>query len=133
MTKQELIERYIALDSSTKVRFLAVCSHSLTISLREDYDSSDLELRVKRLQGANELQHHLSSELLRHHDSDEKRYPDEVLINILLEKAATYNLSGAIGWSLNRALEIAAKQPTARTAHTPPPQTTPAKPDPPQP
>ena len=106
MTKPECIERYTALDSKTKVRFLALASFFLTVSLRGDYNNADLEYRVRRLQGTNELQHHLSSELGHHHAEETKRYPDDVLINILAEKAAFYGLSGELASALSWAAKF---------------------------
>lgn len=110
MTQAELTIRYSALDSTAKVRFLAIAAHILTVSLRSDYDSPDLPERLHRLQGANELQHHLSAELLHHHDGDLKRYPDDVLIALLIEKAAYYRLGGDLGWAVTQAIERAQPQ-----------------------
>ncbi len=107
MTQTELTTRYAALDTPAKLRFLALTVHFLSISLRGDYDSTNLPECVHRLQGANELQHHLSAELLHHHDGDPKRYPDDVLIAILIEKAAYYHLAGDLGWALTQAIDRA--------------------------
>jgi len=109
MTQPELTTRYAALDSSAKLRFLAIAAHFLTISLRGDSNSNSPNLpdRVHRLQGANELQHHLSAELLHHHHGDSKRYPDGVVTAILIEKAAYYRLARELRWSLTQAIERA--------------------------
>ncbi|SNS95751.1 hypothetical protein SAMN05421770_103223 [Granulicella rosea] len=106
MTKQELIDGYSAMSSRAKVQFLALCSFSLTVGMRGLYDLTDSEKRARRLQGANELQHHLSSELGHHDEENEKRYPDDVLINILLEKAAHYGISGEMGYALRQAMKL---------------------------
>ena len=106
MTKEELIIRYSGLESRGKIRFLATCSHYLTIGLRGDYDSTNLEHRIKRLMGANELQHHLSSQIGHHNNEDLKRYPDDVLINILIEKAAFYSLSHELNFALDPAAKV---------------------------
>ncbi|GGA57141.1 hypothetical protein GCM10011507_05590 [Edaphobacter acidisoli] len=101
MTKLELLQIYANLDSWAKARFLAVLSHQLTIRMRESYDESIAsDQRIKLLMGANELQHHLSSELRHHLEEDTNRYPDEVLMNILLEKAQYYQLSNELQGSL---------------------------------
>lgn len=97
MTKLELLPIYTALDSSAKARFLAVLSHQFTVYMRENYDESIAsDQRIKRLMGANELQHHLSSELRHHLDEDINRYPNEVLLDILFEKAHYYQLSNEL-------------------------------------
>jgi hypothetical protein len=101
MTKSQLLQTYTALDSPAKARFLAVLSNQLTVFMREEYDESlDSARRIKRLMGANELQHHLSSELRHHLDQDTNRYPDEVLLNILLEKAQYFELSNQLQQAL---------------------------------
>jgi hypothetical protein len=98
---------YAALDSPAKARFLAVLSNQLTIFMRGEYDELvDCAIRVKRLMGSNELQHHVSSELRHHLEGDSDRYPDEVLLNILFEKALYYELSN----ELQQALVITAKR-----------------------
>ena len=107
MTKSELLQIYAVLDSPAKAGFLAALSNQLTILVRGDYDESvDCARRVKRLMGSNELQHHISSELRHHLEGDPDRYPDEVLLNILLEKAHHYELSN----ELQQALVVTAKR-----------------------
>jgi hypothetical protein len=104
MTQAELIDLYRGLDSVGKVRFLASCSYNLTVAMREFYgDEYAAETRAQSLMGANELQHHLASELSHHHEQDEKRYPDDVLLNILFEKAAFYQISPQLGYALRQA------------------------------
>jgi hypothetical protein len=101
MTKSQLLQAYTVLDSTAKARFLAVLSNQLTVFMREQYDESlDCAVRTKRLMGANELQHHISSELRHHLDGDLDRYPDEVFLNILLEKAHYYVLSSELQQAL---------------------------------
>jgi len=93
MANQELLDFYCGLGSSAKVRFLARAAYNLTVELRCDYDDAlDCKMRLQRLQGANELQHHLTAELAHHYNLDEKRYPDDVLFNILIEKAMFYEI-----------------------------------------
>jgi hypothetical protein len=94
MTKTELLELYFGLDSDAKALFLARLSNELTIWMRAEYEeSTDCSKRAKRLMGANELQHHISSELRNHLLKTDDRYPDEVLMNILLEKATYCEIS----------------------------------------
>jgi hypothetical protein len=98
---------YAILDSPAKARFPAALSNQFTIFVRGDYDeSADCARLVKRLMGSNELQHHISSELRHHLEGDPDRYPDEVLLNILFEKAHHYELSD----ELQQALVVTAKR-----------------------
>jgi hypothetical protein len=104
MTQPELLDLYCSLESLGKVRFLASCSYNLTVAMREFYgDDYVAETRTQSLMGANELQHHLTSELRHHNERDENRYPDDVLLNILFEKAAFYQISPQLGYALRQA------------------------------
>jgi len=105
MTRPEFIAAYSSLPASDKISFLAQTSHQLTVYLRGSYPDVSGEskldgLSLKKLQGANELQHHLSSELRHIHVSNPDRYPDDVLLNILWEKADFYDISEELNHSL---------------------------------
>jgi hypothetical protein len=105
MTIQEFLDAYVPLNDQTKVAFLARVSHALTISMRGLYDSTeDPHQLIERFKGANELQHHLSSQLRHHHQKDPKRYPDDVFINILVEKSTHYRIGGELGWAFQFAM-----------------------------
>ena len=66
MTRPEFITAYSALAANDKISFLAQTSHQLTVGLRGTYpdpagEATTDEQSFKKLQGANELQHHLSA------------------------------------------------------------------------
>jgi hypothetical protein len=93
MTIEEVIQQYASVADANKASFLLTLSHQLTVQGRSFYDAgvSDSDAR-KKLTGLNELQHHLSAEAGHHTRSNPKRYPNDVLIKILEEKAAFYGI-----------------------------------------
>lgn len=107
MTQQELINLYTALQESEKARFLVIVGYELTIAVRGGaYDETiSVDTRLKKFTGANELQHHLNTEARHHLEQENKRYSDDALINILLEKAAHYDLREELGTSLIRSMK----------------------------
>ncbi len=61
MTLEDAISQYEALEDDRKARFLASLSYEITVWLRDTYDEQlPADLRISRLMGGNELQHHLS-------------------------------------------------------------------------
>jgi hypothetical protein len=105
MTLDEAIDRYVAVAPEDKCRFLIRLSYELTVQMRGCYDEADVGLRVVKLQGANEIQHHLASEAHHHLVGNIERYPDDVLIRILVENGAFYNIGGELAGALTRCLE----------------------------
>ena len=91
MIDRELRNWYVALSSSEKQIFLALVAHQLTIHGRAfGLDLSGSE-QINAFKGLNELHHQTSSQIVSiglNHD----RYPDEVLLQMLSEKAAFYGL-----------------------------------------
>lgn len=105
MTLNDAIEQYVAIGPANKARFLVSLSHELTIHMRSCYVGGlDSETRATKLQGANELQHHLASEAGHHLDSDIDRYPDDALIRICAERATFYKIEPELAGALKRCL-----------------------------
>jgi FPC/CPF motif-containing protein YcgG len=105
MTIQEVLDTYVPLNDQAKVVFLTRVSHALTISMRGVYDSTeDPHQLIERFKGSNELQHQLSSQLRHLHQEDPRRYPDDVFINILVEKSTYYHIGGELAWALKFAM-----------------------------
>jgi hypothetical protein len=87
----ELRDWYVSLSDSDKQTFLSFVSWQLTIHGRcFGLDLTGIE-QINAFKGLNELQHQISSHMaaigLR-----QNRYPDDVLWNILSEKAASYGI-----------------------------------------
>lgn len=105
MTLNEAIDRYAAIAPKDKGCFLIALSHELTVHMRGCYDESDTGLRATKLQGANEIQHHLAAEASHHLEEDPKRYPDDVLIRSCVEDGAFYKIGGEFRGALRRCLD----------------------------
>jgi hypothetical protein len=88
----DLTNWYIDLPDSDKVTFLACVSHQLTIHGRGFGLDLSGEQQAKALLGLNELQHQISGQvggIVSKHE----RYPEDVFVQILIEKAAWYGIS----------------------------------------
>ena len=89
---------YLELSDSKKQVFLALVSSALTIHGR----SAGLELsgeeQIQAFKGLNELQHQISGHIVAIGLAS-NRYPDDVLWNILQEKAAEHQISHALAES----------------------------------
>ena len=103
MTGDELRNWYMSLTNSSKQIFLAFVSHDLTIHGRAfTLDSLSGEQLHRAFNGVNELQHQISGHIAGI-GLDRDRYPDDVLWQILLEKAGAYGLVNHLNSSLERA------------------------------
>ena len=73
---------------------LAGLAHNLTVVARSFYSDSPQGQVVPSdvMIALNELQHQISGQLRHLADEDEKRYPDDVFVNILFERAANPKL-----------------------------------------
>jgi hypothetical protein len=100
MDNDELRSWFLELSDSGKQIFLCFVSHHLTIHGRSfglDLTGSE---QTKAFQGLNELQHQISGHVAAIGLNCD-RYPDDVLWNILSEKAAWYGLAAHLKQSLN--------------------------------
>ena len=91
MNNDEMRSWYLSLPDSDKQVFLSFVSYQLTIHGRSfGLDPIGAE-QIKAFKGLNELQHQISQRVAAIGLSQD-RYPDEVLWNILNEKAAWYGI-----------------------------------------
>ncbi len=91
---------YLALPDSDKQIFLSFVSYQLTIHGRGfalDLTGAD---QVNAFKGLNELQHHISQHVAAI-GLKQDRYPDEILWNILSEKAASFGLLAHLKQSMD--------------------------------
>lgn len=88
MTTDEAIAVFSSYSLGEKREFLAQLMYELTVVARDDYAPGEAGLtdpeRVRRI---NEVQHRLSAFLLKLLRNDPQRYPDDVLVRIVLEQA----------------------------------------------
>ena len=102
MNNDELKSCYLALADADKQIFLCFVSHQLTVHGRAfGLDLTGAE-QIRAFQGLNELQHQISGHVAAI-GLKRDRYPDDVLWNILNEKAASYGLLAHLQQSLDYA------------------------------
>lgn len=104
MTRDEVRTAFLSMLPNKKVRVLSLLAHNLTICARSAYlpEVSD-DLARQRLRGLNELLHVVTSQVWHMVWEDTKRYPDDVFMDILFEKAQMGHCEGdllqAFQWS----------------------------------
>ena len=88
MTDDKAITVFVSFSSDEKAEFVAQLIYELTLVARESYEAGGDGLDdPKRVRHINELQHHMSAYLSALLRSDTRRYPDDVLVRIVLEHA----------------------------------------------
>jgi hypothetical protein len=88
MTAKALAQTFSALSSDEQAGLVAQWSHLLTIDARDTYIPGTQGIADPvRLRGFNEIQHRVSSQLLSILEADDKRCPDDVFLNNLVESA----------------------------------------------
>jgi hypothetical protein len=86
MTVDEAIAVFSSYTLTEKEEFLAGLMHELTIIARDSYEvGQDGLTNPQRVRRVNEVQHRVSAFLWALLRNDLKRYPDDILIKIVLE------------------------------------------------
>lgn len=87
MNASQIVEEFRSLPSAAQIETLVRLAHELTILGRDAYEIALPGLRhPHRLRCLNEVQHRLTSHVLALLSVDPGRYPDEVLVSIVLEQ-----------------------------------------------
>jgi hypothetical protein len=88
MTDDKAITVFASFSSGEKAEFIAQLIYELTLVARESYEMGGDGLDdPKRVRHLNELQHHTSAYLSALLRGDAGRYPDDVLVRIVLDQA----------------------------------------------
>src|ERR1700744_6170881 len=95
----EFTEWYLRLSESDKTTFLALVSGHLTIHGRAFGLDLIGEEQIRAFKSLNELQHLISFHIAAI-GTKQDRYPDDVLVQVLFEKASSFGLSGHLVESL---------------------------------
>lgn len=86
MTVDEAVSVFVSYPSEEKAEFLAQLMHELTIIARDSYEvGQDGLTNPQRVRRVNEVQHRVSAFLLALLHNDLKRYPDDLLVKLVLE------------------------------------------------
>jgi hypothetical protein len=79
-------ETFCKYSPQEKIDFLVRFAHALTILARDTYAVEEEGLtNPSRLRLMNEIQHRVTGALLALYKKDAKRYPDDILVKILLD------------------------------------------------
>jgi hypothetical protein len=86
MKTRNAVGTFIPLSREEKVRFLLRLAHELTLVARESYEPGTEALtHPARVRAVNEIQHRILAFLIALVEDDPRRYPDDVLLAIILE------------------------------------------------
>jgi hypothetical protein len=86
MDVQRAIEIYHKRSAQEKTEFLLRLAHTLTILARDTYEvGGDSVTEPARLRRISELLHRVLGSLLASRRDNRKRYPDDVLVRLILE------------------------------------------------
>jgi hypothetical protein len=97
MNVAHAIETFCHYSPQEKTQFLIQFAHALTILARDTYAVGEDGLtHPSRLRIMNELQHRVTSFLIALMKNEAKRYPDDVLLRILLEHPEDIDLQGQL-------------------------------------
>jgi len=92
MKTEEAIAFFSALSVDEQKEFLARLSHELTILGRDCYEiDSENFTNPAQMRAINEIQHRIASHLLSLLIRDNSRYPDEVLVKMIIEHPQNKN------------------------------------------
>jgi hypothetical protein len=80
---------------------LARLAHRLTIDARDTYDRQGGVADTARLRRFNEAEHHILGQLLKLLAGDQRRYPDDVFANMLVDHLEALRIApeGVLQWS----------------------------------
>ena|SRR5277367_1764715 len=103
--RDEIAARYAALAVRSQTLLLAKLGARLTLLARgETYDQHGGVADSARLRAFNEAQHRILGQLVRLLTADERRYPDDVFANVLVDQFEILQLDLAeISNALDRA------------------------------
>ena len=86
MTPEEAIVVFSSFSPEEKKEFLAHLMYELTVVARDNYEvGQDSLTNPQRMRRINEIQHRLAAFLWALLRDDPQRYPDDVLLRIVLE------------------------------------------------
>ena len=104
MTQGEVKASFVGLQPDQQLRVLALLAHNVTVAARTAYPAHMEEhLVTGKLRAFNELLHTITGQLRHLIDGDLNRYPDDLFIDALFERAQQGNcerdLVDAFAWS----------------------------------
>jgi hypothetical protein len=107
MTVDEAAQVFSVLAPIEQVKCLALFAHNLTIAARDTYEFQAPGVRApERLRAVNEIQHRVLQHIHSLLTASEWRYPDEVLLSIMLaEENSDGHLREQANWAFQDAMK----------------------------
>jgi hypothetical protein len=103
MTVDDAINVFVSYSSEDKKEFLAHLIYDLTVVARDSYAVEDDGLsNPQRVRIINEVQHRVSAFLWALLRNDPQRYPDDILVRIILEHPDDNDLQHQLNESFAR-------------------------------
>ena len=104
MTQAEVKQAFAGMQPDQQLRILALVALNVTVAARTAYPGQVEERLVAgKLRAFNEVLHTIAGQLLHLIDEDSNRYPDDVFIDALFERAqhgdCASDLADAFAWS----------------------------------
>jgi hypothetical protein len=108
MNKISSVETFISSSPAEKADVLLRLAHELTIIARDTYDQeSDGVTNPSRLRSINEIQHRTIGFVLALMTNNPNRYPDDVLVQIILDHPEDAELQRQLQEEMDRILSHA--------------------------
>ncbi len=101
--RDQIKTRFSALSANQKIHLIALLEHNVTIAARGHYDEPEECTRIKKSRAFNEILHTTSSQIAHMAAAQSKRYPDDVFIEILFDKARFGDCEAALLWAFENA------------------------------
>ena len=104
MTQEEVKQAFVGMQPEQQQRLLALLALNVTVAARTAYPGQVEEhLVAGKLRAFNEVLHTIAGQLLHLMDEDPNRYPDDVFLDALFERAQQgdcgRDLADAFAWS----------------------------------
>jgi len=93
MSKEEMLETFLNVEPADRIVMLILVSFHLTIVSRDIFLSQSNDKKLKSATGIQEINHKITSNVIDRLKGNNSRYPDNVLIEILFETFAAYELN----------------------------------------
>lgn len=100
---------FSALPANGQAEVLAHLAHELTVAARDGYEAGTADLAdPARVRTLNEIQHRVTGHLAALLHGNAARYPDEVLVRVVLDHPGDPGLERRLGAAFARALGLVA-------------------------
>ena len=103
MDNASLVQAFINCSCAEKVSLLLRLAHELTIIARDTYDRESEGLtNPVRMRQINEVQHRVLSFLIALGENNLNRYPDDILVGIIVDHPEDIELQHQLQWAFSR-------------------------------